>query len=232
MSGATPGADAWRAGVAGPARRCRSRTTCVAAAGGDLDNGADPGRVDAYAHRCAPRGLRPSGIGIAPCPRGGRSKCLTAATIWCPDTSPRTPALRGAPHAAHRSDAAGAPAASRFAAADHQRRAAHKVMPTSCGSGGSHTYYGAVRVQDGSAAGSVKLPRVNRNEKLAERRIAVSAAPFTVVASDFPRSHYGAPYRQASRMARASLRMGAGAFSTKRALRLAQSTDLICSTMT
>ncbi len=45
-------------------------------------------------------------------------------------------------------------------------------------------------------------------------------------------SCYGAPYRQASRMARASLRMGAGAFSTNRALRLAQSTDLICSTMT
>ena len=44
-------------------------------------------------------------------------------------------------------------------------------------------------------------------------------------------SHYGAPYMQASRMARASLRTGAGAFSTKRALRLAQSTDLICSTM-
>ena len=45
-------------------------------------------------------------------------------------------------------------------------------------------------------------------------------------------SHYGVPYRQASRMARASLRTGAGAFSTNRALRLAQSTDLICSTMT
>ena len=170
--------------------------------------------------------------GIAPCARGERHACLTAAAVRCPDTSPRPPALSGAPHAAHRSDAAAAPAASRFAAADHQRRALHKVMPTSCGSGGSHTYYGAVRVQDGSAAGSVKLPRVNRNEKLAERRIAVSAAPFTVVASDFPRSHYGAPYRQASKMARASLRMGAGAFSTKRALRLAQSTDLICSTMT
>ncbi len=45
------------------------------------------------------------------------------------------------------------------------------------------------------------------------------------------RPRYGAPYRQASRMARASLRTGAGAFSTNRALRLAQSTDLICSTM-
>ena len=42
---------------------------------------------------------------------------------------------------------------------------------------------------------------------------------------------YGDPYRQASRMARTSLRRCADAFSTNLAFRLEKSTDLICSTM-